>query len=143
MNTSSNPAREKTEAEIVRFPYQEVGGATQGMGPEGTLRSAQKEQQQREEGAREAGRREGEARARTDLESRVQELRGSVAAALEQFARERREYYLAVERAVVQLALGIAHKILRRESNLDPLLLAALVRVSLGQVATATPVAGR
>jgi flagellar assembly protein FliH len=134
MNTSSNPARAKAESKVVGFPYPEVRGAAQGGASlEGTETpwNAQEEQHQREEAAREAGRHEGDAAVRTQFAAQVEELRLHLAAALDQFSRERREYYLAVERAVVQLALAIARKILRRESSLDPLLLAGMVRVAL------------
>ncbi len=145
MNTSFNPAREKVGPKVVGFPYPEVHGAVAGIPLEGaeTQWSAQKEQQQREDAAREAGRRAGEAAAQTQFASQVEELRRSLAAALEQFGRERREYYLAVERSVVQLALAIARKILRRESNLDPLLLAGMVRVALEKTEKATRVTVR
>jgi flagellar assembly protein FliH len=45
-----------------------------------------------------------------------------------------------VEREVVRLALAIAERILHREAQLDPLLLAGAVRVALGQLAETTEV---
>jgi len=143
MNTSSNPAREKMEPEVVGFPYPEVRGGAQGValleGMEGHS-NPQREQQQREAAARAAGRLEGEAAVSAQFAAQLDELRRNLAAALDQFGRERRQYYLAVERPVVQLALAIARKILRRESSLDPLLLAGMVRVALEKTEKGTQV---
>lgn len=145
MSTSSSPARGKAEPEVMGFSYPEVRGGS-GIAPlEGTETqwSPQKEQQQREEVAREIGKREGEAAVRSQFAAQVEEVQRHLAGALDQFSHERREYYLAVERSVVQLALAIARKILRRESNLDPLLLAGMVRVALEKTEKATQVTVR
>jgi flagellar assembly protein FliH len=60
--------------------------------------------------------------------------------ALEGFCEERDKYFGQVEQEVVRLALGIAARILHRESQIDPLLLAGAVRVALGQLADNTGV---
>ena len=57
-----------------------------------------------------------------------------------QFTRDRASYFQKVEGEVVQLALGIARKILHREAQLDPLLLAGIVRVALEKIDGATGV---
>ena len=59
---------------------------------------------------------------------------------LESFAQERDRYLLSVEHEVVKLALAIAARILRREAQMDPLLLTGAVRVALGQLSSATEV---
>ncbi len=59
---------------------------------------------------------------------------------LEDFGAERDRYLLAVEHEVVRLALAIASRILRREAQMDPLLLMGAVRSALGQLAGATEV---
>lgn len=59
---------------------------------------------------------------------------------MESFAQERDRYLHAVEREVVELALAVAARILRRESQMDPLLLTGAVRVALGQLAGSTQV---
>jgi len=87
-----------------------------------------------EQTAHEAGRQAGEAQARAQFEALLQQLRASVARALEDFVRERATYYQQVEGEVVQLALSIARKILHREAQVDPLLLAGIVRVALDQI---------
>jgi flagellar assembly protein FliH len=58
---------------------------------------------------------------------------------VERFARERERYFADVEREVVGLALAIAARILRREAQMDPLLLTGAVRVALGQLSASSP----
>jgi len=58
----------------------------------------------------------------------------------EEFAAEREQYFHRVEEEAVRLALAIAARILRREAQMDPLLLTGAVRVALGQLAEATTV---
>ena len=140
MSTSSKAARARAaEPAVMAFPYPEVTDRATDTAPW----AAQKDQQQKEEAAREAGRREAEARTQSLLAAQAQELRKNLSTALDQFARERREYFLAVEREVVQLALAIARKILRREAQIDPLLLAGMVRVALERTGQATRVSVR
>ena len=56
------------------------------------------------------------------------------------FAQQREQYLAAVEPEVVKLALAVAARILRREAQMDPLLLTGAVRVALGQLASSTSV---
>lgn len=65
---------------------------------------------------------------------------GQVAAIVADFARERDRYLNAVEHEVVDLALAVAARILRREAQMDPLLLTGAVRVALGQLSNSTEV---
>jgi flagellar assembly protein FliH len=62
------------------------------------------------------------------------------AALAESFAQERDRYLRAVEAEVVRLALAVAARILRREAQMDPLLLTGAVRVALGQLSASTEV---
>lgn len=57
---------------------------------------------------------------------------------LDSLAAERDRYLNSVEHEAVRLALAIAARILRREAQMDPLLLMGAVRVALGQLAAAT-----
>ena len=66
--------------------------------------------------------------------------RASLAAALAHFSRDRANYFQKVESEVVQLALAIARKILHREAQVDPLLLAGIARVALEKIDGATTV---
>jgi len=88
----------------------------------------------REAQARAQGHQEGEAEARKVFEEHLAQARSGVAAALAQFTRDRAAYFQNVEAEVVQLALSIARKILHREAQLDPLLLAGIVRVALEKI---------
>jgi flagellar biosynthesis/type III secretory pathway protein FliH len=57
---------------------------------------------------------------------------------LDSFAQERDRYLRSVEQEVVHLALAVAARILRREAQMDPLLLTGAVRVALGQLSGST-----
>jgi len=89
--------------------------------------------------AYEEGRREGEEAARISAESAsaasVAQGRTRVAAALSDFRNERSQYFLAMEREVIRLALAVAARVLHREVQLDPLLLAGVARVALDKLA--------
>ncbi len=63
-----------------------------------------------------------------------------VAKMIERFAQERDRFLHAVEHEVVELALAVAARILRREAQMDPLLLTGAVRVALGQLSNSTKV---
>jgi flagellar assembly protein FliH len=60
--------------------------------------------------------------------------------AVDEFRAHSDEYLAQVEHEVVRLALAVAERILRRELQLDPLLLSGAVRVALGQLAESTEV---
>jgi flagellar assembly protein FliH len=96
------------------------------------------------EAGRERGRLEGrqaEVEAQAAARAAANELRVRQAAQLiESFTEERDRYLRTVEHEVVELALAIAARILRREAQMDPLLLTGAVRVALGQLAGATEV---
>ena len=61
--------------------------------------------------------------------------RARVAGVLQEFGAARERYFAGVEQEVVRLALGIAERVLHREAQIDPLLLAGVVRVALEQMA--------
>jgi flagellar assembly protein FliH len=77
---------------------------------------------------------ETEGRLKKEYEDRSKAEREKIGHALERFQAERREYFSRVEGDVVQLALAIAAKILHREAQVDPMLLAALVRVAVDRL---------
>jgi len=97
----------------------------------------------RESQARAQGRQEGLAEARKTYDEQLARERESLADALAGFTCDRATYFQNVEGEVVQLALSIARKILHREAQLDPLLLAGIVRVALEKIDGATGVALR
>jgi flagellar assembly protein FliH len=73
---------------------------------------------------------QAEQRVRQECEMKLQAARASIAAAIAAFETQRDEYFSRVEAEVVQLALAIAAKILHREAQVDPMLVAALVRMA-------------
>jgi flagellar assembly protein FliH len=142
MSTSSSAVRAKIEPAVIPFPYQELS-ANAASSQEGLSFSSQEDQLQREAAAHAAGVHEGEAHIRAVCESQIQECRRGLAETLNNFTCERKKYFLAVEHEVVQLALNIARKILRREAQIDPHLLAGMVRVALEQTGQKTQVTVR
>jgi flagellar assembly protein FliH len=92
------------------------------------------------EAARQEGVREGEAKAKAAADESIERERVAVAQAIELFAGARREYFRHVEADVVKLAMAIARRVLRRECQLDPLLLGGVVRVALDQIQDGTKV---
>jgi flagellar assembly protein FliH len=102
--------------------------------------SNEEEARAREERARAAGIRDGEAQARSRFERELAAERLAVSKAVQDFARDRENYFSHVEAEVVKLAIGIARKILHREVQVDPLLLAGVVRVALDKIAAGTSV---
>ena len=95
--------------------------------------------QGREEGmltAREAIAHEERASADATLEA----ARRQVLQSLDAFHTERERYFHDIEQEAVRLALAIAARILRREAQMDPLLLSGAVRVALGQLGESTSV---
>jgi flagellar assembly protein FliH len=77
---------------------------------------------------------ETEGRLKTEYEARSAEEASKIRQALELFQVERKEYFSRVESDVVQLALAISTKILHREAQVDPMLVAALVRVAIDKL---------
>jgi len=77
---------------------------------------------------------ETERRLEKDYEARANRGAASVRQALDLFSVERKEYFLRVESDVVHLALAISEKILHREAQVDPMLVAALVRVAVDKL---------
>jgi flagellar biosynthesis/type III secretory pathway protein FliH len=96
------------------------------------------------EAGRERGREEGRRAEREALVSAAQaeadRRRRQAAELIENFTRERDRYLHAVEQEVVRLALAVAARILRREAQMDPLLLTGAVRVALGQLAATSEI---
>lgn len=86
---------------------------------------------------------ETEQRLKKDLERRAVGLQRRVQETITEFQKERNEYFERAETQVVRLALAIAAKILHREAQLDPLMLAALVRVAVEKMDAGTEVRAR
>lgn len=89
------------------------------------------EMEKRLEQARGEATAEAERRLRKVHDEKLASMFDQIGRAVEQFAEERRSYFARVETELVRLALSIAARILHRESQVDPLLVAALVRIAI------------
>lgn len=94
----------------------------------------------REARVRKEGRDEGLAQGRAEVDKRLAGEKQVLVQAVRDFARERETYFQRVEPEVVGLAVAIARKILHREAQVDPVLLAGVVRVGLDKIAAGTRV---
>ena len=88
----------------------------------------------RKRGYEEGRTREREAHA-AGLQAAEERSKRDYAKLMADFAAASERYLGAMEREVVNLALAVAKRILRREAQMDPLLLTGAVRVALGQLA--------
>jgi len=77
---------------------------------------------------------ETEKRLEKECEARCESEAAKIREALELFQVERKGYFSRVESEVVHLALAIAAKVLHREAQVDPMLVAALVRVAVDKL---------
>jgi flagellar assembly protein FliH len=75
-----------------------------------------------------------EKRLRDEYEAKSAQEADKIRKALDLFREERRDYFTRVESDVVHLAMAIAAKILHREAQVDPMMVAALVRVAVEQL---------
>jgi flagellar assembly protein FliH len=72
-----------------------------------------------------------EQRMRKEYEQKLEAERAPIAAAVSDFGMQRDQYFARAEAEIVQLALAIAAKILHREAQVDPMLVATLVRMAV------------
>jgi flagellar assembly protein FliH len=84
-----------------------------------------------------------EQRLRQEYEQKLQAARAAVGTTISGFEAQRTEYFARVESEVVQLALAIAAKILHREAQVDPMLVATLVRMSVDKMREGSKVSVR
>jgi len=101
-------------------------------------KTADQPARQRDAAAFEQGIQQGQARAQGLFQAEIQQLRQSLETALERFKKDRESYFGLIENEVVHLALAIAKKILHREAQMDPLLLAGMVHVALEKLESGT-----
>ncbi|MBI3476232.1 MAG: flagellar assembly protein FliH/Type III secretion system HrpE [Acidobacteria bacterium] len=80
------------------------------------------------------GVRQGEQNVKAEYAQSMIQERARITAAVKQFEVTVADYYSRIEVEVVKLSLAIATKILHRESQVDPLLVAALARVALDKL---------
>ncbi len=155
-NTATQPAESKTRAYVYPNPLAPGAApraATAGADPSTLERlwasepsapgqpSINEDQiRAREARARQQGREEGLAQGRVEFEKKLGGEKQNLLQAIREFVQERDKYFHRVESEVVSLTLAIARKILHREAQVDPLLLAGVVRVGLDNIAAGTHV---
>ena len=138
--SSSAPQRQPI-AEASAFAYAEADFPNSGVGAGFDAGQAGEERSRRRQAeAFEQGRQSAQQQLRSELEAALVQHRAEIGRALSEFAQERQSYYRRVEVEVVQLALAIARKILHRETQIDPHVLAGIVRVTLEKLDTGTKV---
>lgn len=69
-----------------------------------------------------------------EYEQKLDAERAPIAAAVTEFKVQREQYFVRAESEIVQLALAIAAKILHREAQVDPMLVATLVRMAVDKM---------
>lgn len=74
---------------------------------------------------------ETERRIRQEFEERSRREAEKIKQTIDHFLQDRKQYFAKVEAEIVHLSLAIAAKILHREAQVDPLLVATLVRIAV------------
>ena len=87
---------------------------------------------------RRAAHEQGRLEAENEMHVSVQQERDALNLVMAQFEQEKKRYFSEVESEVVKLSLAIAERVLHREVEMDPVLLAGAARVALEQVADAS-----
>ena len=145
MSSKTNLLPETAETEQFTYPP-----ATSGQAPDGSAAAQAKKlwaekaaargqtdadaAAQKEQQILRKGHEAGQAEARAAFEQQAARLREEISKALRDFTAERDAYFQRVEEQVVRLTLAIARKILHREAQVDPLLLAGILRVALEKI---------
>jgi flagellar assembly protein FliH len=140
--TPSEPAWDgwaEADEDLVQVEESPDRTAVPATGVEFEERLAEETRRAFETGRAEGRRAEREAMA-PSAAAETERRRRQISELVEGFARERDRYLQAVEQEVVRLALAVAARILRREAQMDPLLLTGAVRVALGQLAATSEV---
>jgi flagellar assembly protein FliH len=80
---------------------------------------------------------------RQEYEQKLKAAQAAIATAIQEFQAQRADYFARVEAEVVQLSLSIAAKILWREAQVDPMLVATLVRMTVEKMREGSSVIAR
>ncbi|MGB9031610.1 MAG: FliH/SctL family protein [Acidobacteriaceae bacterium] len=117
------------------------------MDPEQRVRELEAEIEKKEklyaqklESARQEALERGKELASGEYSTWRRQCTAELSAAIGEFRGHADEYLARVEHEVVRLALAVAERVLRREAQMDPLVLSGAVRVALGQLAESTKV---
>jgi flagellar assembly protein FliH len=90
--------------------------------------------------ARTEGFRDGEGHARSAFDKELSSLRIQIGDQISDFQRKRAQYFANVEVELVQFALAIAARILHREAQVDRMVVAGLVKVTIEKLQQGTKV---
>lgn len=126
---------------LSNFQYRQIGtGALAAMAPgaeeakEPEVRLTEKSFKEKLAAERAAGVAEAEAKIRREFDQKAEHQAARITQTIADFGQMQKDYFARVESEVVQLALAIAGKILHREAQVDPMLVAAIVHLALGQL---------
>lgn len=86
---------------------------------------------------------QAEQRLAKEYELKLEVATAPIAAAVADFEIKRGEYYARVETEVIHLSLAIVAKILHREAQVDPMLVATLVRMTIEKMREGSSVTAR
>jgi flagellar assembly protein FliH len=141
-----NPQNTKTNTETFHYlsPDDDTAGIASDNGDrlewQKRISSSVAKSEQHEKETFERGLLEGSNRSKTEFDKQIETSRAMVANMVQGFKTQRENYFNRVETEIVQLSLAIARKILHREVQMDPLLLAGLVHVTLEKLESGTRV---
>jgi flagellar assembly protein FliH len=149
MSTSCSDERTSIERTAIRFAYPQIGyhkakHAEEDHQPvEKCSGPSPAEIETMVRRARAEAEAQTDRRIRQEFEDRSKCEAARITQALEAFSKERNEYFARVESQIVHLALSIAAKILHREAQVDPTLVAALVRLAVENMSSRSNVTVR
>jgi flagellar biosynthesis/type III secretory pathway protein FliH len=118
-------------------------GQDKGSKGDKAARISQEEMSRLTSAARVEGFAEGERQSAARLEEELSQERKRVADSIAEFQQQRTDYYSKVEIELVHLALAIAAKILHRESQVDRMVVAGLVKVAVERLGQKTKIVVR
>jgi flagellar assembly protein FliH len=135
----SSSAARTAPAQPKPFPYEQAD-ASAPLGTDDAAPTSEEQYRRDQEQSLGRGRLEGQQQARAEFATALEQQKTRIETALREFSAERESYYRRVEAEVVQLALAVARKILHREAQLDPQMLAGIVRITLEKLDAGTSV---
>jgi flagellar assembly protein FliH len=142
MSSSSTKAARVPETSLFAYADADASGQNSASPVDATAAATEKVRlaQSAAAAALEQGRQSGQQQVRAEFESALAKNREQISQTLREFTLERQNYYRRIEGEVVQLSLAIARKILHRETQIDPNVLAGIVRITLEKLDSGTKV---
>ena len=136
MSSKQRPGATAQAARTFSYPRMPnaAPGAAEQILPEGRFVADARSDEERDKQLWKKAFEEGRASVQAEHQKSLAAARAGIGKAVAAFAAERQSYFDRVEKEVVQLSLSIARKITRREAQMDPLVLAGVVRVALEKI---------